>query len=162
MVVEITNITDGPGKTPTQIDLYNKTLNPGATLKLPAALIDKKVRALEECGLIAIGQVPPWYVSAKTKNGRPLTPEERQRRIAPTAVTPSVTPAVTSPTEPVQTAPQTDTPPKIMVPAPLFASPQFTSHQSPSFTARIKEEFQEELGPQEPPSEPTLDRKRRR
>ena len=81
MVVEVTNVTDGPGRTPTQVDIYNKTLDPGATIKLPAELVDAKVRKLEERGLICIGRVPPWYASAKTRRGRRLSTEEMQTRI---------------------------------------------------------------------------------
>ncbi len=81
MVVQITNITDGPGKSPIQVDIYNKTLGPGVSIRLPAELIDKKVRKLEEQGLIAIGRLPPWYESSKARKGRSLSPEEMQKRI---------------------------------------------------------------------------------
>ncbi len=80
MVVLITNLTDSaPGKKPVQIDIYNKTLDPGGNIKLPADLVNSKIRALEKSGLIAIGNLPPWYVTAKTKKGRPLTDEERAK-----------------------------------------------------------------------------------
>lgn len=83
MVVLITNLTDAPGHAtgPTQIDIYNKTLDPGSQLKLPADLVDKKVRSLAEgkAPLIAIGSLPPWYIAAKKRKGTPLTNEERQK-----------------------------------------------------------------------------------
>lgn len=82
MVVAITNVTDGPGKSPTQVDVYNKTLDPGASLKLPADLIDERIRNLERQGLIAIGKLPAWYVAGKTRRGRALTTEEKQNRVA--------------------------------------------------------------------------------
>lgn len=81
MIVQVTNITDGPGKSPAQVDIYNKTLDPGVTLRLPAELINEKVRKLEEAGLIAIGQLPSWYTAAKSRKGRSLTAEEMQKRI---------------------------------------------------------------------------------
>ena len=86
MIVEVTNITDGPGRTPTQVDLYNKILDPGGSLKLPAELIDSKVRKLEERGLICIGPVPPWYASAKMRVGRSLTMAEMQKCTPPAPV----------------------------------------------------------------------------
>lgn len=79
MVVLITNLTDAPGKKPTQIDIYNKTLDPGSFLKLPADLVNQKIKALESSGLIAIGSLPPWYLAAKKRKGRPLTEEEKQK-----------------------------------------------------------------------------------
>lgn len=81
MVVNITNITDGPGRSPVQVDIYNKTLSPGASMKIPADLVDKRLRALEAQGTIAIGRLPPWYVSAKSRRGRELTPEEKASRM---------------------------------------------------------------------------------
>ena len=81
MIVEVTNITDGPGRRPTQVDIYNKTIDPGVSIKLPAELVDQKVRALEQQGLICIGQVPAWYLGSKMRRGHALTVEEQQRRI---------------------------------------------------------------------------------
>lgn len=83
MVVAITNLTDAPGKSPTQLDIYNRVLNPGESLRLPADLIDKRLRALEKKGDIAIGQVPPWYSSAKSRKGKALTEEEMAKRQSP-------------------------------------------------------------------------------
>lgn len=80
MVVLITNVTDAPGKSPTQVDIYNKTLAPGAQMQIPADLVTKKIRLLDENGLIAIGNLPPWYVTAKRRS-KPLSEEERQKRI---------------------------------------------------------------------------------
>lgn len=86
MIVLITNLTDAPGhaKGPLQVDIYNKTLNPGQQIKLPADLVSKKIRALAEgdAPLISIGNLPPWYVTAKTRKGVPLSAEERQKRMA--------------------------------------------------------------------------------
>ncbi len=103
MIVEIINITDAPGRTPTQVDIYNKTIDPGVSLKLPAELVDKKVRSLEDQGLIAIGRVPPWYATAKQRKGKPLSSEERKRRqvSAPVrATTPTVVPLTPEPEVP--------------------------------------------------------------
>lgn len=86
MIVLITNLTDAPGhaKGPIQVDIYNKTLNPGASMKIPAALVDRKIRSLAEGEnpLISIGNLPPWYLTAKTHKGRPLSDEEKQKRMA--------------------------------------------------------------------------------
>ncbi len=79
MVVLITNVTDAPGKNSTQVDIYNKTLSPGAQIQLPADLVTKKIRSLEESGLIAIGNLPPWYLTAK--RSKPLSEEEKQKRL---------------------------------------------------------------------------------
>ena len=82
----ITNLTDAPGKDPIQVDIYNKTLDPGSYIKLPADLVTQKIRSLESSGLIAIGSLPPWYVAAKKRKGRPLTPEEKQQmQVSPPA-----------------------------------------------------------------------------
>lgn len=86
----ITNLTDAPGKKPTELDIYNKTLSPGSNLKLPANLVNQKLRALESSGLIAIGNLPPWYLTAKKKKGRPLTDEEKAKM----TVTPPPAPVV--------------------------------------------------------------------
>lgn len=88
MIVEIINITDAPGGTPTQVDIYNKTIDPGVSIKLPAELVDKKVRALEDQGLIAIGRVPPWYATAKQRKGKALTAAEKSRRTVQPKPTP--------------------------------------------------------------------------
>lgn len=79
MIVLITNVTDAPGKNPTQVDIYNKTLSPGSQIKIPADLVTKKLRSLEQSGLIAIGNLPPWYVTAK-KRSKPLSEADRQKR----------------------------------------------------------------------------------
>lgn len=78
-MVLITNITDIPGKNPTQVDIYNKTLAPGGSITLPADLVNQKLRAIEERGLIAIGNLPPWYVTAK-RHSKSLSKEEKQKR----------------------------------------------------------------------------------
>lgn len=84
MYVEITNVTDAAGKSPRQIDIYNKTLDPGDSVKVPSELVDEKIRSLEKDGYIAIGQVPSWYAAAKSRKGRgrSLTVEELARRIS--------------------------------------------------------------------------------
>lgn len=83
MVVLITNITDVPGgkKSPQQVDVHNKTINPGEQFRIPAELINKQVRSLENEGLIAIGSLPPWYAAAKSRKGRRLTDEEKSKLI---------------------------------------------------------------------------------
>lgn len=88
MVVLVTNLTDAPGHPngPVQVDIYNKTLNPGESLKIPADLVDKKIRSLAngESPLISIGNLPPWYVTAKKRVGRPLSKEEKDKmQVAP-------------------------------------------------------------------------------
>lgn len=80
MVVLITNVTDAPGKNPTQVDIYNKTLSPGSQIRIPANLVTKQIRQLEDSGFIAIGNLPPWYLTAKRK-GKPLSDVEKQRRM---------------------------------------------------------------------------------
>jgi hypothetical protein len=67
VVVLIVNLTDAPGKDPVQVDIYNKTLDPGAHIRIPAALVNAKIRALEKQGLIAIDKLPAWYEAAKKK-----------------------------------------------------------------------------------------------
>lgn len=79
MVVLITNVTD-TGNQPTHVDIYNKTLAPGAQIKIPMDLVNKNLRSLEERGLIAIGNLPPWYLTAKRRS-KPLSEEERQKRL---------------------------------------------------------------------------------
>jgi hypothetical protein len=81
LVVLIVNITDAPGANPVQVDVYNKTLDPGAQVRIPADLVDSKLRALEKSGLIAIGSLPPWYEAAKKRKGRALSAEEMANRI---------------------------------------------------------------------------------
>lgn len=90
MVVIVTNLTDAPGKKPTQIDIYNRTLDPGSNIKLPADLVNKKIRSLETNGLIAIGSLPPWYLAAKKRKGRPLTDEEKLKMQETPAPSPPV------------------------------------------------------------------------
>lgn len=85
MNVLITNMTDAPGhpKGPMQIDIHNRTISPGDQLRLPADLVNKKIKELEEQGLIAIGQMPAWYLAAKRRPSRALSQEERDRRQVP-------------------------------------------------------------------------------
>lgn len=67
MVVLITNVTDGPGKKPKDVRVYNKRLRPGAKLRVDAKYVDEKVRKLEDAGYIAIGAVPAWYADYAAK-----------------------------------------------------------------------------------------------
>ena len=81
MVVLVVNITDSPGSTPVQADVYNKTLAPGAEIRIPADLINEKLRALERNGLIAIGSLPSWYTTAKKRKGKVLSENQMKARI---------------------------------------------------------------------------------
>lgn len=81
MFIEVTNLTDSPGKTPVQVAIYSKTLDPGDSIRLPAELLDAKVRSLETAGLISIGSLPSWYAALKAKKGRSLSAEEQAKRI---------------------------------------------------------------------------------
>lgn len=80
MVVDVTNLTDGPGKTPTQVAIYNVTLEPGATVRLPAELVNAKVKSLEEQGLISIGALPGWYSAGRGRKSKVLSAEEQAKR----------------------------------------------------------------------------------
>lgn len=95
MVVLIVNITDAPGSSPVQVDVYNKTLDPGAFIRIPADLVDSRLRALEVKGLIAIGGLPPWYEAAKKKKGKRLSDEEKANRIVSPPVKVNVVPIKT-------------------------------------------------------------------
>lgn len=81
MVVLITNVTDAPGgkHSPRQVDIYNKALDPGAAVRIPAELVNKRVRALADQGLIAIGALPSWYTAAKSRTGKRLSDEEKRK-----------------------------------------------------------------------------------
>ena len=94
MVVLVTNLTDAPGHKhqPTQVDIYNKTLDPGDEIRIPADLVDKRLRSLESSGLISIGQVPSWYTNAKAPKGKSLSAEEKEKRIARKRVEPARVP----------------------------------------------------------------------
>lgn len=67
MVVLITNITDGPGKKPVEVRVYNKKLAPGVAMRVDAKFVDEKVRKLEDAGYIALGPVPVWYADYSAK-----------------------------------------------------------------------------------------------
>lgn len=85
MVVSIVNITDAPEskKTPTRLAIYTAHLDPGEELKLPAAMVDARIKKLEEQGYIVIGQLPSWYEASKAKKlGRStLTQAELEERL---------------------------------------------------------------------------------
>lgn len=84
MVVEIINITDGPHCDPELVEIYSKTLSPGESIKIPAELVDERLRQLAEGDnpKIAIGQAPSWYLASKIRRGKELTAEEVQRRFS--------------------------------------------------------------------------------
>lgn len=67
MVVLITNVTDGPGKKPKEVRVYNKRLRPGTDIRVDAKYVDAKVRKLEDAGFIVIGPVPAWYADYAAK-----------------------------------------------------------------------------------------------
>jgi len=109
VIVLITNVTDAQGgkHSPRQVDIYNKTLDPGASTRIPAELVDKRVKALEKAGFIAIGALPSWYTAAKSRHGKRLTDEEKRKLIVrpkpPVPVKKEKAPLVTKaevPTEP--------------------------------------------------------------
>jgi hypothetical protein len=86
MVVNIINITDAPEskKTPTRLAIYTTHLDPGEELKLPAAMVDARIKKLAEQGYIAIGQLPSWYAASKARKlgqGRRLTQAELEERL---------------------------------------------------------------------------------
>lgn len=77
MQVRITNVTDGPGKKPVEVRVYNKRLRPGAFMDVPIQFVDDKVRRLEQTGFIVIGKLPPWYSNFEAKRKvRNLTADE--------------------------------------------------------------------------------------
>ncbi len=55
--VRITNITHGPGKDISIIDLYGQCILPGEFIFLPENAIDDKVIAHEKVGHIIIGEI---------------------------------------------------------------------------------------------------------
>ena len=85
MVVSIVNITDAPEskKTPTRLAIYTTHLDPGEELKLPASMVDTRLRKLESDGYIVIGQLPSWYEASKARKvGRgQLTQAELEKRL---------------------------------------------------------------------------------
>src|SRR5947209_1006119 len=96
MVVNITNITDASDskKSPTRLAIYTTHLDPGEELKLPAAMVDARLKTLETQGYIAIGQVPSWYAASKAKKlGRKvLSPEEVAKRLQTPVAAPKEAP----------------------------------------------------------------------
>lgn len=85
MVVNIVNITDAPEskKSPTRLAIYTTHLDPGDELKLPASMVDARLRKLETDGYIAIGQLPSWYAASKARKvgRRHLSPQELEQRV---------------------------------------------------------------------------------
>lgn len=82
MVVLITNLTDGPKQTPSEVRLYNQILAPGADMRVDARYIDEKVRKLQDGGFISIGKVPPWYAD--------YTAKRKKRNLSAAEVTASI------------------------------------------------------------------------
>lgn len=77
MQVRITNVTDGPGKKPAEVRVYNKRLRPGSWMDVPVQFVDEKVRKLETAGVIVIGKLPPWYSDYESRRKvRNLTADE--------------------------------------------------------------------------------------
>lgn len=77
MQVRITNVTDGPGKKPAEVRVYNKRLRPGSWMDVPVQFVDEKVRKLEQSGVIVIGKLPPWYSDYESRRKvRNLTADE--------------------------------------------------------------------------------------
>lgn len=93
MVVSIVNITDAPEskKTPTRLAIYTTHLDPGEELKLPASMVDVRIRSLEDQGYIAIGQVPSWYEASKAKKlgRRRLSQKELETRLTKKSESPA-------------------------------------------------------------------------
>lgn len=100
MVVNIVNITDAPESklAPTRLAIYTTVLDPGEELKLPASMVDARIRKLEKQGYIVIGQVPSWYAASKARKmgSKVLTREEATARLkkapAPTPPPPPAEP----------------------------------------------------------------------
>lgn len=110
MVVSIVNVTDAPEskKTPTRLAIYTALLDPGEELKLPAAMVDARLRKLETDGFIVIGQLPSWYQASKARKlGRQeLTQAELEKRhtTKPKVEAPATLPPVEeAPPEPPKT-----------------------------------------------------------
>lgn len=82
MQVRITNITDGVGKRPKEVRIYNKRLRPGAWMDVPIQFVDDKVRRVEQSGDIIIGKLPPWYADFESKRKvRNLTTDEITKNV---------------------------------------------------------------------------------
>jgi len=82
MVVLITNVTDGPGKKPKEVRVYNKRLRPGASIRVDAKYVDAKVRKLEDAGFIVIGPVPAWYADyAAKRQTKNLSSEQVKKKL---------------------------------------------------------------------------------
>ncbi len=86
MVVVIYNITDVPEskKTPTRLAIYTTHLDPGEELRLPASMVDARLRKLETDGFITIGQLPSWYQASKMKRqgrGQPKDSKELEKLV---------------------------------------------------------------------------------
>ena len=110
MVVSITNITDASDskKSPTRLAIYTTHLDPGEELKLPAAMVDARIKKLEEQGYIIIGQLPSWYEASKARklgrSGTPLTQAELEERLVTKKAPEPVEKEDDSPSAPVSPA----------------------------------------------------------
>lgn len=84
LTVSIVNVTDAKEskKSPTRLAIYTTHLDPGEELKLPASMVDDRLRKLEKDGYIVIGQLPSWYQTSKAKKAgkRKLTKTELEDR----------------------------------------------------------------------------------
>lgn len=80
MVVLITNVTDGPGRKPREVRVYNKRLRPGAQLRVDAKYVDAKVRKLEDAGYIVLGPIPAWYADYSAKRQKRNLSSEQVRK----------------------------------------------------------------------------------
>ena len=74
--IAVTNLTDAPGCTPQNIDIFNASLAPGEQVLVPAHLITDKLQRLVESRQLSIGPVPEWYRKAMRGIKSKLTKEE--------------------------------------------------------------------------------------
>lgn len=70
----VTNATDIT-RSPRHIDIYTISLAPGESVKVPIALVDRRMRSMESAKLIFLGDAAPdWYLQVKAR--RSITREE--------------------------------------------------------------------------------------
>lgn len=117
MVVLITNVTDGPGKKPREVRVYNKRLRPGASIRVDAKFVDAKVRKLEDAGYIVLGAVPAWYTDyAAKRQTKNLSSEqvreklEAQQARAKKKAAPAAPPTAPAPAHAVELSDSVETP----------------------------------------------------
>jgi hypothetical protein len=115
MQVRITNVTDGPGKKPAEVRVYNKRLRPGAWMDVPVQFVDEKVRKLETAGVIIIGKLPPWYADYEAKRKvRNLTADEVAANVEAKKAKAKKDAAKNAPPAPVPPAEETTQPKKFV------------------------------------------------